>query len=129
LSLQTFAYGSSRQRALAQDAESTRFMAKEIFRETDPPRLANIAEAIEGYFEIIQMHNDRLGYARTCKAWLDNMRAARDKVVECVGEAVYERYQRYLSYSYIGFKSGNLDLYRISLQRVEPRLKRISTTE
>jgi cyclopropane-fatty-acyl-phospholipid synthase len=129
LSLQTFAYGSSRRRELAQDAESTRFLAKEIFRETDPPRLANIAEAIEGHFEIIQMHNDREGYARTCKAWLDNMRVARDKVIACVGEAVYERYQRYLSYSYIGFKSGNLDLYRISLQRVEPRLKRVSATE
>lgn len=121
LSLQTFAYGSSRPRSVARNAESTRFLAEEIFRETDPPRLANIAEAIEGYFEIVAMHNDRAGYARTCKVWLDNMRAVREKVIASFGEAAYERYQRYLSYSYIGFKTGNLDLYRITLQRVEPR--------
>lgn len=126
LSLQTFAYGSPRRRAEAQDAESTQFMAKEIFRETDPPRLANIAEAIEGYFEIVRLHNDREGYARTCKTWLDNMRAVRDKVIASAGEATYERYQRYLSYSYIGFRTGNLDLYRITLQRVEQKLTKVS---
>ena len=119
LSLQTFAYGSSRPRSVARDAESTRFLAAEIFQETDPPRLANIAEAIEGHFEIVAMHNDREGYARTCKAWLANMRAARQNVTSAAGDAAYERYQRYLGYSYMGFKTGNLDLYRITLQRVE----------
>lgn len=122
LSLQTFAYGSSRPRAVARDAETTRFLAQEIFQETDPPRLANIAEAIEGHFEIVRMHNDREGYARTCKLWLENMRAARAQVVALVGEDAYERYQRYLSYSFIGFRTGNLDLYRITLQRTEPRI-------
>ena len=122
LSLQTFAYGSARQRAQARQADSTQFLAEQIFRETDPPRLANIAEAIEGTFEIVAMHNDRLGYARTCKVWLENMRAARECVVALAGEEVYERYQRYLSYSYIGFKSANLDLYRITLRRLEPRM-------
>ena len=122
LSLQTFAYGSARKREQARQSDSTQFLAEQIFRETDPPRLANIAEAIEGTFEIVAMHNDRLGYARTCKAWLDNMRAARERVVALAGEEVYERYQKYLTYSYIGFKSANLDLYRITLRRLEPRM-------
>jgi cyclopropane-fatty-acyl-phospholipid synthase len=122
LSLQTFAYGSARQRAQALQSDSTRFLAAEIFRETDPPRLANIAEAIEGSFEIVALHNDRLGYARTCKVWLDNMREARERVVAIAGEEVYQRYQRYLSYSYIGFSSANLDLYRITLRRLDPRM-------
>ncbi len=121
MSLQTFAYGSARPRTVAVEAESTRFLADEIFRETDPPRLCNIAEAIEGHFEMVRMHNDREGYARTCKVWLDNLRAAKAEIIAGFGEEVYERYQRYLSYCFIGFKSGNMDLYRITLQRVNPR--------
>ncbi|HEX2686065.1 MAG TPA: class I SAM-dependent methyltransferase [Kofleriaceae bacterium] len=122
LSLQTFAYGSAFPRDKAKGKESTEFLAREIFRETDPPRLANIAEAIEGRFELIDMHNDRLGYARTCKAWLDNMRQRQNEAVRLIGRDAYQRYQTYLSYSYIGFKTGNLDLYRITLKRVEPRV-------
>jgi cyclopropane-fatty-acyl-phospholipid synthase len=121
LSLQTFAYGSARQRSVAVQADSTRFLSEEIFRETDPPRLCNIAEAIEGHFEMVRMHNDREGYARTCKVWLDNLRAAKEPMIAEFGEEVYERYQRYLSYCFIGFKSGNMDLYRITLQRVATR--------
>ncbi len=122
LSLQTFAYGSARKREQARQSDSTQFLAEQIFRETDPPRLANIAEAIEGTFEIVAMHNDRMGYAQTCKVWLENMRAARERIVASFGEEVYDRYQKYLSYSYIGFKSANLDLYRITLRRLEPRM-------
>ncbi len=122
LSLQTFAYGSAYPRTSAIEKESTQFLAREIFRETDPPRLANIAEAIEGYFEVIDMHNDRLGYAKTCKEWLENMRKHKAAIVALTGEAVFERYQTYLSYSYIGFKTGNLDLYRITLRRLEPKV-------
>ncbi|MDA3921704.1 MAG: class I SAM-dependent methyltransferase [Salinisphaera sp.] len=121
LSLQTFAYGNTRSRADALTKASTRFLAESIFPETDPPRLANIADAIEGSFELIEMHNDRLGYAKTCKAWLDNLMAHRAEAVILVGEETYLRYERYLSYSYIGFKSGSLDLYRLTLQRLPPK--------
>src|SRR5690606_10729522 len=53
LSLQTFAYGSGRPRQQAVDDASTRFLADEIFQETDPPTLANIADAAVGSFEIV----------------------------------------------------------------------------
>lgn len=118
LSLQTFAYGSARSRADALNKTSTRFLAESIFPETDPPRLANIAEAIEGCFELVEMHNDRHSYAKTCKAWLDGLMAHREAAIALVGVDIYQRYQRYLSYSYIGFKNGSLDLYRLTLQRV-----------
>ena len=66
------------------------------------------------------MHNDREGYARTCKAWLDGLSAHREAAMRLVGEDVFQSYNRYLSYSYIGFKRGKLDLYRVTLRRVEP---------
>lgn len=121
LSLQTFAYGSACPRESAKAKGSTEFLAREIFRETDPPRLANIAEAMQGYFEIVDLHNDRSGYARTCKEWLENLRRNREAAIAEVGEAAFERYQTYLSYSFIGFTTGNLDLYRITLGRVQPK--------
>jgi cyclopropane-fatty-acyl-phospholipid synthase len=117
LSLQTFAYGAARPRAEAVGAASTRFLADEIFQETDPPTLANIAEAIGGTFEIVALENDRLGYARTCKEWSERLRRARPRAIELVGEATYARYQRYLEFAFAGFTTGNLDLYRIALQR------------
>lgn len=118
LSLQTFAYGSRRPRQAAVDAEATRFLAAEIFQETDPPTLANIATAIQGTFELRRMHNDREGYARTCRVWLENLKARREDALRLVGPEVYERYRKYLYYSFAGFTSGNLDLYRITLRRL-----------
>lgn len=121
LSLQTFAYGAARPRAAAADAASTRFLASEIFQETDPPTLAELAAATVGTFEVVALENDRLGYARTCKEWLERLRRARPQAVALVGEATYARYQRYLEYSFVGFHTGNLDLYRVTLQRTRRR--------
>ena len=124
LSLQTFAYGSARPRAEAVRASSTQFLAREIFPETDPPRLANIAEAIEGHFEIVALRNDRADYARTCTVWLENMHRCRDELVARMGEETTARYERYLGYSLLGFRTGNLDLYRITLERVSSGTRR-----
>ena len=117
MSLQTFAYGSGRPRQQAIDDPSTRFLAAEIFQETDPPTLANIADAAVGTFEVVALENDRTGYARTCKEWSERLRKAREQAIAIVGEEAYERYQRYLNYAFVGFHTGNLDLYRITLQR------------
>jgi cyclopropane-fatty-acyl-phospholipid synthase len=119
LSLQTFAYGSARTRRDATFAgEGAHFLAQEIFRETDPPTLANIAEAMHGTFELVRMHNDREGYAKTCRVWLENMKARREDAIRVAGAEVYERYRKYLNYAFAGFASRNLDLYRITLRRL-----------
>ncbi|WP_394842049.1 cyclopropane-fatty-acyl-phospholipid synthase family protein [Pendulispora brunnea] len=121
MSLQTFAYGNTRSRREATASPSTQFLANEIFPETDPPRLANIAEATEGSFEVVSLRNDRKDYARTCRVWLDNLRTRRDDLVALVGEEKVARYERYLQYSFYGFETGNLGLFRITLRRIEPK--------
>jgi cyclopropane-fatty-acyl-phospholipid synthase len=120
LSLQTFAYGSTLPIDVARGKESTRFLAENIFRETDPPRLANVAEAIEGYFHMEQVRNDGLHYARTCRVWLERMKARRAEALEIVGADSFKQFERYLQYSYLGFQSRNLALYRFTLKRVDP---------
>ncbi|WP_394821762.1 class I SAM-dependent methyltransferase [Pendulispora albinea] len=118
LSLQTFAYGNMRSREEARSTPATQFLANAIFRETDPPRLANIAEATEGTFDIVSLRNDRHDYAQTCRVWLQRLRARRAMAVDIVGEDVVERYERYLTYAFIGFETGNLALFRITLRRL-----------
>lgn len=124
LALQTFAYGSTLPRELAREKASTQFLAAEIFRETDPPRLANIAEAIEGSFHLEVVRNDALHYARTCREWLERLRARRTEAVGIVGEAAVRRYERYLQFSYLGFQNRNLALFRLTLKRVDGPLGR-----
>jgi cyclopropane-fatty-acyl-phospholipid synthase len=124
MSLQTFAYGNTRRREEAMKMEATQFLAKEIFPETDPPRLANIAEATEELFEIVSIRNDRSDYALTCRTWLDNLEKNRSEAVNVVGEEVVDRYQRYLMYSFIGFQTGNLALFRITLRRIDTPWKK-----
>ncbi len=124
LSLQTFAYGSVQKRADMVNTEATKFLASEIFKETDPPHLSNIIEAIQGKFEIVNLMNDRLGYAETLREWMKRLDANREEAVRLVGEEEVLRYKKYLQYSFIGFKTGNLDLYRITLRRLDKPWKK-----
>lgn len=124
LSLQTFAYGSVQKRADMVNTEATKFLATEIFKETDPPHLLNIIEAIQGKFEIVNLMNDRLGYAETLREWMKRLDINAEASVKLVGEEEFLRYKKYLQYSFIGFKTGNLDLYRITLRRLDKPWKK-----
>lgn len=118
LSLQTFAYGSRRRREEGRRTAGTQFLATEIFPETDPPRLDDIVAASDGIFEVEALRNDRRDYALTLKEWLRRMRARRDEATAMVGEEGFARYERYLQLSTIGFDTGYLALFRITLSRL-----------
>jgi cyclopropane-fatty-acyl-phospholipid synthase len=123
MSLQTFAYGNIRYREEARKLPATQFLARDIFPETDPPCLVDIVEAVGGIFEVVMLRNDRQHYARTCRIWLENLRAQRAAAEALVGPEVVTRYERYLQLSAIGFESGGLNLFRISLHRINKQQK------
>jgi len=125
MSIQTFAYGSVRNREQMVNTEATQFLAREIFKETDPPHLSNIVEAAQGMFEIVALRNDRLHYARTLREWINRLKARREEAEELVGTEQVETYLKYLQYSFIGFQTGNLDLYRIRLRALPKPWKRV----
>jgi cyclopropane-fatty-acyl-phospholipid synthase len=119
LSLQTIAYGNS----APEDFDA--FISAEIFPESDLPRLAEIAEAIERRFEVVALQNDRAHYTRTLRAWLARLRAARPQAVALVGEDTTLRYERYLHLCAYMFQIGACDLHRITLRRIDqPRPRR-----
>jgi cyclopropane-fatty-acyl-phospholipid synthase len=118
LSLQTFAYGSSRRREDVKKTPGTRFLATEIFPETDPPSLGEIVAASAGIFEIEALRNDRKHYAATCREWVKRLKANRERAIQLTDESNVNRYQHYLQLSTVGFEMGFLALFRITLSRI-----------
>jgi cyclopropane-fatty-acyl-phospholipid synthase len=115
MSLQTIAFGSMRRE------EASPFISKEIFPESDLPRLEEIAAAADGILEITRVRNDRLDYARTVAAWAQRLRATRTEALALVGADVVGRYERYLKQTSMGFYVGKLALYRVSLRPISDR--------
>lgn len=94
------------------------FLWAEIFPESDMPRLAEVVHAAEKLFEVRSVTNGREDYGRTCRAWLDRLRANRDRAVEMVGEQSVSTYERYLDVSAGQFEDEHLVLYRLVFRRV-----------
>jgi cyclopropane-fatty-acyl-phospholipid synthase len=123
LSLQTIAYGNLSR------ADLSEFIAADIFPESDLPTLSEVAVSSQGLFEIVSHRNDREHYERTTREWLQRLRLNRDLAVSLVGNAVFERYDKYLSLFTIGFHTGRIHLLRITLQRNDsPRFWFIDST-
>jgi cyclopropane-fatty-acyl-phospholipid synthase len=68
-------------------------------------------------FEVLAVHNDRHSYFLTCKAWAENLEAARDEIIGRWGETLYRRFRLYLWGSAHAFLSRGLEAYRMILER------------
>jgi cyclopropane-fatty-acyl-phospholipid synthase len=113
MSLQTIAYGNARRR------DFSHFFATEVFRESDLPRLQEIAAASDLLFEITNVRNDRTHYERTCVEWRRRLRARRAEAVALVGEQTVRRYDTFFQMLAIGFHVGSMGLLRIALRRID----------
>jgi len=67
--------------------------------------------------EVLAVYNDRHSYYLTCKAWAENLEAARDEIINRWGETLYRRFRLYLWGSAYAFHSRGMDAYRVVLQR------------
>ena len=67
--------------------------------------------------EVLAVYNDRHSYYLTCKAWAENLEAARDEIINRWGETLYRRFRLYLWGSAYAFLSRGMDAYRVVLQR------------
>jgi cyclopropane-fatty-acyl-phospholipid synthase len=116
LALQTIAVGDARlDREALMDMV---FISREVFPGSSLPRLREIVDACHGLFELESVRNDRNHYARTCSAWLENLRWSREAAVASVGEGVVARYERFLRASSRMFERGHANLLRMGLARV-----------
>ena len=55
---------------------------------------------------------------KTLQCWYANLVLNRTIIVEKYGEALYEKYKRYLGIFILGFKTGTVNLSRMVLQKL-----------
>ena len=76
-----------------------------------------LAAVAETQMEVLALHNDRHSYFLTCKAWAENLEAARDEIIRRWGEALYRRFRLYLWGSAYAFLSRGMEAFRVVLER------------
>ena len=108
LSLQSICFGTLR--------ELDPFIRDEIWPESNLPRLQELVTAADGCFEIESLTSGREDYARTCRAWAENLTRNRVEATSLVGEDSVNAYLRFLKMSSRAFETGALSLYRMKLR-------------
>jgi cyclopropane-fatty-acyl-phospholipid synthase len=116
ISLQTMTKGNNVQldRRVIADLE---FVINTIFPDSELPWLSELLEASEKAFDVVTLRNDPDHYARTCRAWLENLRGQRLPARDLVGDEVVANYERYLDVCAEQFSRRHLGLVRIVLER------------
>ena len=76
-----------------------------------------LAAAAKTPLDVLAVHNDRHSYFLTCKAWAENLEAAREDIIARWGEALYRRFRLYLWASAAAFRNRGMEAYRVLLER------------
>jgi len=76
-----------------------------------------LTAAAKTSMDVLAVHNDRHSYFLTCKAWAENLEAARDDIIRRWGEALYRRFRLYLWGSAYAFLSHGMEAFRVVLER------------
>jgi cyclopropane-fatty-acyl-phospholipid synthase len=75
-----------------------------------------LAAAAKTPLDLLAVYNDRHSYYLTCKAWAENLEAARDEIVRRWGEELYRRFRLYLWGSAFAFLNRGMEAYRVVLE-------------
>jgi cyclopropane-fatty-acyl-phospholipid synthase len=102
-------------RAVLRDMTS---VIREEFDGSHVPYLHELASSIQGLFEVDLVRDDRRDCARSMRVWRERLLARRDEAVALEGEAVVERFDRYLEVCTRMFGEGYFNDYRIGLVRI-----------
>ena len=96
------------------------FVTRHVFPNGELDSITNIMDAMERQkWEIVDVENLRLHYARTCHHWYENLEKNAELAKETVGERMYRIYRVWLVCSAEAFYSGSLGLYQVLLQKHE----------
>ena len=76
-----------------------------------------LAAVAKTHLDVSAVFDDRHNYYLTCKAWAQNLEAAREEITRRWGEALYRRFQLYLWGSAYAFLNRGMEAYRVVLER------------
>jgi cyclopropane-fatty-acyl-phospholipid synthase len=95
------------------------FISREIFPGGDVPAPETVVGAArEAGFELVHVESLRPHYARTLDCWADNLRSRESEALSLVGQAVYEKYMKYLTGCARLFRSGECNVHQFKLHVV-----------
>ncbi len=96
------------------------FVTRHVFPNGELDSITHIMDVMERQnWEILDVENLRLHYARTCHQWYENLEKKAERAKEIVGERLYRIYRVWLVCSAEAFYSGSLGLYQVLLQKHE----------
>lgn len=92
------------------------FIATEIFPGGDVPAPEAVIEAARAAnFELVHVESLRPHYARTLDLWAANLESRKGEAIALVGQAVYDKYMKYLTGCAALFRTGECNLHQFRL--------------
>lgn len=96
----------------------TEFLYRHVFPNGDLAGLTEtLTEMERARWEILDVEGLRLHYARTCRQWVERLRARADEARALAGERIYRTWLLYLTCSAVAFEHGSIGLYQVLLRK------------
>ena len=99
------------------DLEDIGWLTYHIFPGGISLRLEDVIQAVNPYWEVMEVKTRREDYGKTCAEWLRRMRDHEGFIREKWGDAVFDDYDRYLSTCVTAFEKHYQSLAQYSLRR------------
>lgn len=81
-------------------------------------RLAEVMEACNRYWEVVEVKTRRHDYLRTCADWLERLRSHEGRIRGRFGDRVFADFERYLAACVTAFDRNYVSLAQYSLRRL-----------
>jgi len=101
------------------ELEDIYFCTVEIFPGGLNPRLEDIIQAVNPYWEVVQVNTRREHYQRTTAEWLRRLRLNEGTIRKQWGDKVFDDYDRYLSTCVNAFDRHYSSLAQYELRRID----------
>jgi cyclopropane-fatty-acyl-phospholipid synthase len=96
----------------------TEFLLRYVFPNGDLSGFTEtVTEMERASWEVLDAENLRLHYARTCRHWVERLRARADEARAIVGERIYRTWLLYLTCSAVAFEHGSIGLYQVLVRK------------
>jgi cyclopropane-fatty-acyl-phospholipid synthase len=96
----------------------TEFLRRHVFPNGDLAGLSEtLTEMERAGLEILDVEGLRLHYARTCRQWVERLRARADEARALGGERTYRTWLLYLTCSVVAFEAGSIGLYQVLMRK------------
>jgi cyclopropane-fatty-acyl-phospholipid synthase len=76
-----------------------------------------LTEMERAQWEIVDVENLRLHYARTCRQWVERLEGRAEDARALVGDRTYRTWRLYLACSAMAFAGGSIGLWQVLLRK------------